>query len=207
MATETDILNLTAARMGEAAGFSASNPAEESILGQQMALFYPGARDELLEMGDYKFSRRRFTGALVALPAVYTNKWAYAYAWPNQALKVMAVLPPYSLLQDDSDAQPFTVETLSNGDMIVLTNQEEAVLRTVQRITDTSKFSPLFVSDLSILLGSYMAGPIYKGETGMKIGAAMYKTLMVKMGFSTTNDANQSKNDPDGYTPSAVANR
>jgi hypothetical protein len=74
------------------------------------------------------------------------------------------VLPPGGYGDDDTDAQPFTVETLSTGDMVVLTNQELAVLRTIQRITDTTKFSPMFIDDLSMLLGSYMAGPVYKGR-------------------------------------------
>jgi hypothetical protein len=71
MASETDIVNLSLARLGDEANVASIDPPEESVQAEHAAMFYPIARDAMLEMGDYKFSRRRITGATVTMPTEY----------------------------------------------------------------------------------------------------------------------------------------
>lgn len=196
--SEVDIGNLALSFLGDEATVSDIDPPEGSEQAEHVARFYPMARNALLEMHVWPFATRR--GALT-LRDETVNGWAHSYDRPAKSLKVFAVLPPST--QDDysvgyasgsglkrsndgalfsnympngySSYQPvkFASEIAPNGDKVIYTDMETAEARWVEEVTDTTKFSPLFTLGCAKLLASFMAGPIYKGETGVKVSAAM----------------------------------
>lgn len=206
MATEVDIANLSLAHLGDDATVSSFDPPEGSAQAEHCARFYPIARDGLLEMFDWKFAVTRITGAELTSEA---TSWQYCYAMPNDCLRVIAVLPPdalddYStptsganvfgtpeLLNGDYQTQDYAVETLEDGTQVIYTNQEEAVIRFVKRVTNSAKFPPLFTTALSYLLASYLAGPVIKGDVGREESKGQYKMFMQVMSSAMTSDAQQ----------------
>ena len=191
MASDVDICNMALATLGDSASVSSINPPDGSAQSSHCARFYPIARDALLEMHTWGFSTTR--AALVPLvtnpstdPYDTTKSvWAYAYASPPAVVNYLEVLDPASTdeyaigLQMAGTIpgtvnsgvsvyvpQPFEIETDSNGNDIVYTNLQNAVLRYTQVVTDTTKFSPLFVEALAALLASHLAGPVIKGAEG-----------------------------------------
>lgn len=191
--------NLALSFLGDEATVATLDPPEGSDQAEHIAQFYPFARDSLLEMHPWPFATKR--GALT-LRDETINGWEYSYDRPDgtECLKIFAVIPPnapddYSLgYEYGSDirytdagivSQPrpsgfttyipvkFASESASNGDQIILTNQPDAHARWVKRVTDTTKFSPLFRIGCAKLLASFIAGPIYKGETGVKMSNLM----------------------------------
>ena len=188
MASEVDISNLALGHLGDAANIQSISPPDGSAQAEHCQRFYPIARDSLLEMHNWSFITKRVALAQLANVA---SGWAFCYAQPTDLLNAISVLDPYA--QDDTSVgiptasqwtetplnnggvytpQPFQLESAADGTDILYTNQSNAVLRYTARITDTSKFSPLFVDCLTWYLASMMAGPVMKGAEGAKMGAS-----------------------------------
>ncbi|HEX7386245.1 MAG TPA: hypothetical protein VF285_03080 [Castellaniella sp.] len=187
MASEVDISNLALARLGDEATVSSINPAEGSAQAGHCARFYPMARDVLLEGHSWRFATRR--AILAQLPVNAWSSWAYAYAAPNGTLRALAVLPAGA--DEKTVSQEFSVESDESGNPVIYTNQPAATLLYVARVTDTTKFSPLFVDALAWLLASYLAGPIFKGDVGAKIAQNCFAAHRAVLSAATVSDANQ----------------
>lgn len=187
MASEVDICNLALGNLGDAANLQSISPPDGSAQADHCARFYPIARDALLEMHDWGFATKRVTLALLTNPI---TEWTYCYAQPTDLLNTIAVMDPAAT--DDTSVgipantlwletpivnigsytpQPYILESAADGTDIIYTNQQGAVLRYVARVTDTSKFSPLFVRCLAASLSSMLAGPVIKGEAGSSAAA------------------------------------
>lgn len=212
MASEVDICNLALAHLGDTATVSSIDPPEGSPQAEHCARFYPIARDSLLEMHSWGFTTTRATLALLgsAWP-----EWAYCYASPSDALNILSILDAnaaddYSVgmqygytqagvpavMQGVYTPQPFSQETLSDGTVVIYTNQENAVCRYTRFITDTTVFSPLFVDALSWYLASYLAGPILKGEVGAAEAKRCMGNAMGMLNKAAVSDSNQRRIHP-----------
>ena len=210
MASAIDICNLALGHLGDTATVSSIDPPEGSAQAEHCARFYPIARDSLLEMHLWNFSVRR-----VALAQVTNNwtEWTYAYMVPADVNNIIAVLAPdapndYSTFVSPIDGVPFyaptvaaamytpqqyTVESMADGTSILYANQSNAVLRYTSFITDTTKFSPLFIVTLSWHLASMLAGPLIKGDAGAaeaKRCQGMMTSYLTEAQMSDSNQRN-----------------
>ena len=207
MASEVDICNLALGHIGDSATVSSINPPEGSAQAEHCSRFYPIARDSLLEMHNWGFATKRTN---LALLTSNISEWKYCYAIPTDAVNLLAVLSSsatddYSVpLQYSSsvmgvpitmggvyEPQSYTAETLDDGTDVIYTNQETAMLRYTALISDTSKFSPLFVESLSWLLASYLAGPVIKGDAGAAESKRCMQAFLMAYSKATVSDANQ----------------
>jgi len=221
MASDVDICNLALGHLGDNATVSSISPPEGSAQAEHCARFYPIARDALLEMHNWNFTMRRVNLAEV------TNswpEWKYAYALPADSINIIAVMPPDAhddyatrFLPTDTPSfahnyspmisagryspQDFTVERADDGNHILYTNQEKAMLRYTAYVTDTTSYSPLFVMALSWQLASMLAGPILKGDAG---SAEAKRCTQMAMGYLTqaeASDSNQRRNSIEHIVP------
>lgn len=163
----------------------------------------------MLEMHQWTFATRRIAPASLTFP--YTQ-WAYAYAAPADMIDVIAVLNPEA--SDDFSTplvidtqvsgstntgqglyspQPYSLESLDDGTIVILTNQEDALIRYTYRVTDPTKFPALFVDALSWLLASHLAGPLMKGDIGAQTSASCYKAFQISFARATSADANNQR--------------
>lgn len=207
MASEVDICNLALGHIGDSATVSSINPPEGSAQAEHCSRFYPMARDSLLEMHNWGFATKRTN---LALLTSNFSEWKYCYAIPTDAVNLLAVLSSaatddYSVpLQYSAsvmgvpiamggvyEPQPYTAEALDDGTEVIYTNQDAAMLRYTSLISDTSKFSPLFVESLSWLLASYLAGPVIKGDAGAAESKRCMQAFLLAYGKATVSDANQ----------------
>ena len=177
MASEVDIANLALARLADVANVSVINPPEGGTTAEIVARFLPVARDSLLQMHAWDFATKTTRLAQLAkMPFTHKNM----YAAPTGMIKALSVMQEgYS-----DKAFEFQVETSEDDRLVILTDAEPAVLRYVERVVDTGRFSPLFVDALSWMLAANMAGPIIRGELG---SAAANQCL--KNAQSLTNQA------------------
>lgn len=207
MASETDICNLALSHLGDEASVVTIDPPEGSPQADHCARFYPIARDATLEMMAPTFAvRRASTGALTSP----TPAWAYAYAVPAQCLRVLAVLPA-DATSDTLDAlgtvpRPFAKETLDDGTEVVLTDEPEAVIKFVARVTDTAKFTPLVVLTISHHLAAMLAGPVLKGDAGRAENRAQLQLAAAWAGKAKVSETSQQKTSRE-FTPTSVQAR
>ena len=192
MASEIDICNLALAHLGDTATIASISPPEGSAQAEPCARFYPVARDTLLESHNWKFATRRATLALLDADAF---NWTYAYAEPAGALRVVSILPGTAMSTDEGEQ----FETMGDdeGNALVLTDLEDATALYTVRVTDTTKFSPLFVDALSRLLAAYLAGPVIKGDLGKAEAKAQMQHFRLALNLAITSDANQRKVTPE----------
>ena len=184
MASEVDISNLALAHFGQDASIDAISPPDGSVEAEHAARFLPIARDELLERGAWPFATTRET--LAQLVNARTD-WTYRYAVPSQMLRPRAVLPEgYGSAEDDG--VPFEWEQDS-----IYTDEPNATLVYTRRVTDTTKFTPLFTVALSWRLAAYMSGPIVKDPSG-RVQAALMQRSDLEMGKALASVANASRN-------------
>ena len=200
MATEIDICNLALAHLGDDATIASIKPPEGSAQAEQAARFYPIARNTLLESHTWNFASKRST-----MPTVINtvDQWEYAYAAPADMMTPVAIISPtaqndYATRMSSGDtpggitsnysptilAGHYTPQQFVVEGSYIYTNQENAMLRYQALITDSTKFSPLFVVTLSWQLAAMLAGPVIKA-TGMKISN--------NENISTSNDTALSK--------------
>lgn len=222
MASVVDICNLALSNLGDSAIVVSIDPPDGSAQAEHCARFYPIARNTMLEMATWSFATKRVTLAQVTNPS---TTWLYAYAMPSQVVNVLSVLPSdatddYSqtfsppdfaqfpngfrdnpMLNAAYSPQPYTIETDANGDDIILTNVEDAVLRYTVLVDDPTKFSPLFVTALSWLLSSMLAGPLIKGDAGSSKAMQCLKIFQAWETQAEASDANQRKVTPVQVVP------
>lgn len=186
MASEISICNLALSHLGDEATITSIDPPEGSAQAEHCAIFYPLARDSLLEMHSWKFSTRRANLAELTDNAF---NWAKAYAEPNGALRILSVLEG----MDSSEASTKPFETIANesGVPMILTDQPAATALYTVVVTDTTKYSPLFVMALSWHLAGMLAGPIIKGEAGRAEGKRCAQMMQAYMSQARVSDANQ----------------
>ena len=211
MASEVDICNLALAHLGDTATVASISPPEGSAQAEHCARFYPIARDGLLNMHAWNFASKRVNLAQVAQP---WPEWKYAYALPADLMVAVAVMPPDAyddyatrFVPTDSPGwahnyspvisggmytpQPFSVETDASGNMVLYTNQETPMLRYQAYVTDSTKFSPLFVQCLSWHLASMLAGPVIKGDQGAAEAKRCMQMMAQYLGEAKRTDGAQ----------------
>jgi len=183
MATEIDICNLALAHLGDDATIASINPPEGSAQAEHAARFYPIARNSLLESHTWNFASKRSS---LATTTNTLSQWDYAYVAPADMMTPVAIISPTSqndyatrMAAGDTPgnltanyaptivAGQYTPQQFAVEGIYIYTNQDNAMLRYQSLVTDTTKFSPIFVITLSWHLASMLAGPIIKGDQGM----------------------------------------
>lgn len=201
MASEVDIANLALARLGDSASVASISPPEGSSQAEHCARFYPIARDSLLEMHDWGFTTRR--AALAAL-SVTTWNWSYAYARPTNVVHLLSVLP--AAASPDDAGEPYDTENTDTGTPIILTDLADATVRYTLRVTDTTRFPPLFTDALAWLLASHLAGPVIKGDAGTAEAKRCMAMFQAMVSQAIRSDSNQRNHTP-AHTPTWMEGR
>jgi hypothetical protein len=214
MASEVEIANLALARLGDSATVASLSPPEGSAQAERCARFYPLARDVMQEDFTWNFCVRRKLLALVA--SWSSGKWAYAYAAPSEMIRPISVSHP-DASSDQLDVMgsrpgaPFQIESTDTGQLVILTNQPDAELRYTVKVVDSTKFSAQFVDALSWRLASMLAGPILKGDAGMKMTQSCLQMAMSIGSDAAVKNANSSQEERGqggrGYVPSSIGVR
>jgi len=199
MTTAVAISNLALSHLGDDASVAQLDPPEGSAQAEHCAMFYPIARDALLEMYPWNFAMRRATLALMDEEPV--SQWRYGYALPSNVLGVFAVQGPEDTddmlsphlgpIASINGLNDFEIEGLADGTRVLYTNVVDARIRHTVSVTVTTFFPPLFTVALTYFLASFLAGPVLKGETGRTVAQAMLNTAMGFMTTARTQDAKQ----------------
>lgn len=196
MASVVQICNMALSHIGSEARISSISPPDGSVEAGHCATFYDLARTEMLEPGNWAFALKRAALAQVTNPSTV---WAYAYTKPADCQRALRILRPSIAVTvftqdkylephtDDRDSAPFDIE----GE-VILTNEPDAVLVYNQDVTDSTKFPASFTSALSYMLASYLAGPILKGNEGIRVGDSMRQRALSLADVSATASANAS---------------
>lgn len=208
MATSIDICNMALSHLGQDSQVVNIEPPDPDPMSRRCAIFYPQARDEALQAANWSFNTRRAALAELAAPPLFG--WLHAYALPAECLHVAGVFPadafadltpvyqpdPYGTqwpLLAGYTPQPYLIEE-RDGSPVLYTNQENAVALYRARVTDATRFSPLFSTAVSYRLASFLAGPIIRGSEGARAAReylAIYGEFLARASVSDANQSNR----------------
>jgi len=203
MATsDVAICNLALGHLGDRANVTAISPPDGSYQAQQCAAFYPIARDELLEAYAWSFAKTRVQLAQLVLTP--PGQWGFAYAYPNNCLRMLSVQILGQL--DDESSVPYIVEKDPAGpNRVIYCNVSEAYARYIASDASVQHFSASFVTALSWYLASFLAGPITKSP---KIQEKTMKAFFTAYLFATSRDANGEQTEAfPNHTPKWISER
>lgn len=208
---EIRICNLALTHIGEAAVVTSINPPDGSAQAQHCALYYPIARNAVLEAFAWKFATKR--RPLFLARENDTTAWDYAYSKPADALRVLSIVPagqsddyiaPPQLSFTSREAlglmlgsavvpQPYVQGVLLDGTQVIYTNVPDAEIRYVARVLDTSRYPDTFVMAVSWYLASLLAGVTVKGTAGAALGDRCVRMAQSFIAAAGSSDGNQQK--------------
>ena len=178
MSTPIDICNLALGHIGKPAINSFEEASSEA---RECRRYYDGVRRSLLQYSDWTFARRR--EAMALLTNDYQQRWTFKYARPTGVLKMLRVLPPNADLRQNPRPNPFEVR-----EGAVFTDVGEAVAEFTRDLTETARYSPLFIDAVSYKLAQRIARPLTKST---KLTAEMKEEAREHLSLAVEADAAQ----------------
>ncbi len=185
--SETSICNQSLGRIG-ANRIKDNVETEESKEAIQCRLHYESTRDALLRSHWWRFASGRAT--LVEDTSVDEDfEWAVQFTLPTDFLALKSI---YEGRFSDVNIRNYAIE----GDRL-LTDETTMEIRYVKKITDVSKFDPLFVKVFVLLLADVLIGPLAGGDARIqkKIDGALADLMpdVLAMDGQETNTAGRNE--------------
>lgn len=184
MASIVSICNLALTNLGKDNINALSEPSAEARACNQ---FYDLVRDQLLQGYPWRFAGK--TAALAQLTNDKPGAWGYAYQRPTDCLKVRWVRPEYSATDPSPQSlqeeigNPYEIEGQT-----IYCNLSPAFLRYTYRLTDPTKYSPLFAEALGWHLAVRLAMPLTRDP---KVRGDTFQLAMRMQAVAETADANE----------------
>lgn len=196
MANVVTLCNLALARLGDSATVVSIDPPEGSAQAEHCAMFYPIARDVLLSAHPWNFAVRR---QRLSKLEHESEQWRFAFALPSDALSLIDVLKAdeaddYGDSLVDARVE-YHVEMLGASEAI-LTDEQNIIIRYLARVEKVSLFPPLFVEALTWKLAAMIAGPLIKGDAGIKMSHSCEQMAMNYLQMAIEKDSNQRRIKP-----------
>jgi hypothetical protein len=212
--SDVAICKLALAHVGATVILASINPPDGSAASERCAAFYPVARQELLESHSWSFAKKRV--ALALLSDNPSDVWTYAYAKPTNLLKpkrilTAGVLALSPLIEEQCWGASTTFKERESAEYeiegdVVLTHEPDAVMIYLADVVDVSKYTAGFTSALALLLGSYLAGPMVKGNDGVALGLKLRQAYDNVAARAKASDANSSTESSE-FIPASLRRR
>lgn len=188
MAAKLELCNIALAKLGDDAELSSLGLPYESYQARMCALHYGFALNVLLDEHDWQFSE--VSAQLAETTNDRPDKWGYAYATPNNIMRVITVtktaLKIGSLTPDDVEWLYSGGKIYSNTGGAAAADGLTIVYRpdmTSTHDTNLSIYTPSFLDAFTTLLASMLAGSIIKGDVGVAASNSLrkqYKELVAE---------------------------
>ena len=189
MPTKVDICNIALSRLN-------TNPiqalGESTQAGYECNLHYDRALKATLRAYPWNFCT--FTQSLGLLPDTYTG-WTYAYQYPSDCLKALNIEPESVALTKDSEKIEFEVRlNKDKTGRVILTDEEDAVLRYIAFIDDPNRYDDIFIDAMSWKLASELV-PALRGDLNLQVQYINRFQAIVLQAQSV--DSSEGREDPD----------
>jgi hypothetical protein len=145
-ASETTIANIALGKLGARRIIALD---EESVEARACLLHYAETRDEVLRHHRWNFAIRREILTQLVTPPKFG--WRFAYELPTDCLRVIEMNGEHW----GGKKRPWEVEGRA-----LLTNDDQAWIRYILRVTDCNQFDSIFVEALATKLASKIARPL-----------------------------------------------
>lgn len=183
MASDVSICNLALSNIGKT---NINDTNERGAEAKACRQFYDHVRDTLLQLYPW-----RFAGKTAALAEVVNDKpgWRHAYKRPVDCIKVRWVRPEYSILDPHPQTQQSEISHPHDVEgQTIYCDLSPAFLRYTFRLTDPTRFSPLFAEAFSWHLATRICMPLTRDP---KLRADCYQLAQATQALAEAADANE----------------
>lgn len=198
MASDVDVCNMALSHLGSEAAVVSLTPPDGSAEAGHCKRFFALARRQALELAGFSWTKKRAALASVTNPS---SVWTYAYQLPGDCITPLRVLQANfnTALVDSYTGRVVTADELrtltealgadfQQEGSVLLTHEPDAVLLYTRDVTDLTRASASFISGLSYLLASFIAGPILKGKEGAAAGRELREAAKVILADAAVQD-------------------
>lgn len=186
MTSQVEIYNMALSNIG--ASETVASLDERSKARATCSRFWELARDTVLADFPWPFATRYATLADLGSPP---RNWLYQYQYPVDCLRALYLTVP-GLRVPPLSMQPKFETAYGEAGQVILSDEPQAELAYVVRVTDEGRFPPLFVQALAWKLASMIAMPMSAQRTVAEAAAQGYVNT-VQLAWSAA--ANESTED------------
>lgn len=187
MASIIGICNIALSRLGNSRTINSLQ--EQSKEANLCSLHYDDALDEVLSDFDWNFATKRVALADTGLPP---PDWQFAYRYPTDCMRISNILVPGMRNPPERMRIEYFVGSDSDGTgKLIYTDQPEAWLMYVSRVTDPNMFDGLFRSALSWKLASEIGMPLATAPNLVQNALTMYSQIIRSAGSHSMNESQE----------------
>jgi len=167
MSTAIEICNLALASLGDEAMVTSLALPYQSAQAMYCAQFYPIALNDVLDCHNWAFNKK--TAVMIATSNT-DSRWLYCYTLPVDFNRVVEIYDASAAnyLVTNREKWAFEISTNNAGVLVLYTNLSGAELEYQGLLTDPTKLSIAARNCVVWMLSSYLAGPMLKGDVGVK---------------------------------------
>ena len=188
--SEAQICNLALSHIKQTKTTIANLDTDAGNTAVQCRIHYDVARQFVLSDHNWNFSTKRLTLTDISSDPMSPVTWGYRYDYPSDCLKIQEI----ERLLKTAIATPYRVELEDDGDgLSILTDQQSARCVYTSDVTNTTLFSPGFISALGWYLASELAPALTGSEEIQEAAITVYRNTV---SAAQATDSGEGEQDP-----------
>lgn len=189
MASKTEICNLAISHIGiskEIANIETEKSAEAAACRR----FYAPAREEAFRDFGHPFATKFV--ALALIESTPNTDWDYSYRYPSDCERPTKIVG--AARNDSRQSRISYIVASDSAGRIIYTDEQNAVLKYTSLITDETVYPQDVVMMLSLLIASYIAARLTRGDP-FKMGERAFNLYLRSRAKAEANAFNEQQDD------------
>lgn len=201
MASVIEICNRALSNIGNSRSINSLTEASKEA--GQCSLHFDSCRDAALADFDWNFATKRLALADTNNPP---PDWAYSYQYPTDCLRITEIMVPG--IRNPTAAMRINYEVGSDTDgtgKLIYTDQPQAWLKYVARVTDVNMFDAIFIEALSWRLAAAINMPLTGSADLGNNALTMYRSVILSAGSHSQNESQEPQPPVDEFTAARLS--
>ncbi|ENC2022866.1 hypothetical protein ABKE32_000492 [Escherichia albertii] len=187
MASVIEICNNALSRIGNNRTINSLDEASKEA--DSCSLHYDSCLDTVLSDFDWNFATKRVALADTNTPP---PDWQYAYLYPTDCMRITEIMMPGMRNPPSVARIQFSVGADGDGtSKLIYTDQEDAWLKYVGRVTDVNMFDAIFRNALAWQLAAEIAMPLTGSADLGNNALKMYSGVILTAGAHSMNESQE----------------
>lgn len=198
MSSVIEICNLALSRLGNSRSINSLN--EQSKEAGLCDLHFNPALEEVLSDFDWNFATKRIA---LADTGIAPPDWQFSYRYPNDCMRITEIMVPGTRNPPERMRIQYVTGSDASGEgRLIYTDQPDAWLKYVAKISDPNMFDALFRSALAWKLASEIGMGLSTAPNLVQNALTMYSQIIRSAGSHSLNES-QEPTEPESEFTSA----
>lgn len=201
MASVIEICNRALSNIGNSRSINSLNEASKEA--SQCSLHFDACRDAALADFDWNFATKRVALADTNNPP---PDWSFSYQYPPDCLRITEIMVPG--IRNPTAAMRINYEVGADADgtgKLIYTDQSQAWLKFIARVTDVNMFDAIFMEALSWRLAAAINMPLTGSADLGNNALTMYRSVILSAGSHSQNESQEPQPPMDEFTTARLS--